>query len=152
MKQTFFFIPFLVCAAFAVSSCSVDKPMDEPDADLIPIHKKWTLQKEENRVEKYESIEFKGQPIEIVMDLNDNGYFIIYDTFLDPRFEGAGINKIQQRSRGQWEYRDDLLILHHSTDDTSYTENLTVNRLSNEELILQGENEKATIYKTFNKR
>ena len=124
----------------------------EPKNEVESIQRKWTLFKTENRSENYESKEFSGQPIEIIMSLDNNGYFIIYDTFLDPKFEGAGINKIQQRSKGQWSYEDDILKLHHITDDTAFTEILKITSLDSKELVVQGENDKKNIYRTYNKR
>ncbi len=144
-------IHILVVTIFSllVASCGDNST---PKNDESSIQRKWTLQKTEDRSEKYQSEEFKNQPIEIILSLEENGYFVIYDTFLDPKFDGAGINKIQERSKGQWDYKDDVLTLNHMNVDNPRKEVLKVKTPSKDELVLQGADSKANIYTTYNKR
>ena len=82
----------------------------------------------------------------IIMSLEKNGYFIIYDTIIDPKFAEAGITKIQPISKGQWRYENNELRLMHLLPESNNPEVFKVKELSSTKLITEGSNSKVHKY------
>lgn len=115
-----------------------------------PIVGKWKLNIHQKKENQNNEIDLKHQPTEVILSIMDGGYFVIYDTFVDPKFNQKGFNRISERSKGQWELIDDKkLILHHNSDDTTRIEELLVTKLTKHTLVTQGKDKKANIYKTY---
>lgn len=112
---------------------------------------KWKLTREESKTPESETVEFSGQPSAIILHLQKNGYFIIYDSFTAPEWKKKELPLIQQRSKGQWELKNNQLTLTHLTDDTSFTEELEITSVSDAELITRGKNNRSNVYKTYGK-
>lgn len=124
------------------------KKVGYDDAKETSIIGKWKLQKLQKKSGASKRI--KEQPTEVVLSIMDGGYFVIYDTFIDPKFSQKGFNRISEISKGQWEFIDNSkLVLHHNYEDSSRLETLIVTLLNNNTLITKGENKKANIYKTY---
>ena len=143
MKNILFFeISFLVLV-FAFSSCNSDtniqkggKSITEYDNTLKILTKKWVLT---------DGIS-EDTPTMIIMSLEKNGYFIIYDTIIDPKFAEAGITKIQPISKGQWRYENNELRLMHLLPESNNPEVFKVKELSSTKLITEGLNSKVHKY------
>jgi uncharacterized protein (TIGR03066 family) len=148
MKQAILMI--LVILTFI--ACSGKKDANEYDMqeeNSNPIVGKWKLHLHQKR-ENNTKVDLKAQPTEVILNIMDGGYFIIYDTFIDPRFNQKGFNRISERSKGQWELLDDKrLILHHNVDDSTRLEELTITKLNNRTLVTKGKDKKSSIYKTY---
>lgn len=119
--------------------------------DLAAVAGKWKLTQEENKTAQSEKVEFTDQPSTIILHLQKNGYFIIYDSFTDPNWEKKELPLIQQRSKGQWKLNRNQLTLNHLREDTTYAEALEITHVSNTELITRGKNNRSNVYKTYGK-
>ena len=110
MKTTLFkVINFsLLLFYFTINSCSIgdSKKVKSVVLNKDLLFKRWTLTNNNGKIEK-------GLATHIVMSLEKNRYFLVYDTIIDQRFIAAGISKIQPISKGQWKLRGDKLILTH---------------------------------------
>lgn len=110
---------------------------------------KWQLTKTEDASNK--SKEQKGLSV-IVMDIQKNGYFIVYDTFIDPNWKNKGLPLIEERASGQWNLDGENLTLTYSEDQNGKVEELEVTKLTSTELVTKNEKAKSTVYKTYGKK
>ena len=74
-----------------------------------------------------------------------------YDTILDPEWKKKGLHQIERRSKGQYTYEGNTLTLNHSSNDTAFTEVMTVNKLTDTDLTLVFKSKNATVTKTYKK-
>lgn len=146
----------LVAISFGMFSCdsasSNSKNELEPAIEMQTDHKvigKWQLTKTEDGSKK--SNENKGLSV-IVMDIQKNGYFIVYDTFTDPNWKKKGLPLIEQRASGQWNLEGENLTLTYSEEQDGKVEQLTVTKLTSNELITKNAKAKSTVYKTYGKK
>ncbi len=127
-------------------------PADTEDEELNenPIVGRWKLQSHRKKEGGNSEIDIKNQPTEVILSIMEGGYFVIYDTFTDPRFDQKGFNRISERSKGQWEFLDNQrLILHHNFDDSTRIEEMNVTTLNKNTLVTKGKDKKSNIYKTY---
>lgn len=147
------YISLIVFSILLTTSCSEnaspDKTLaDNPDA----IVGRWKLTKEEHTGRMHEKgVQYANQPTNVILHIQGNGYFTIYDTFIDPAWKKKGLPLILRRSKGQWELSGNSLALMHLSEDTSYTEKVVITTISNEELITRGRDNKSNVYKTYGK-
>lgn len=137
---TFFKIGFFV-GAVVLSSCSEksDETTDskETKVELKSLAKRWILSDDRDK---------NKNVIEVILSMEENGYFMIYDTITDKKFIDAGINKIQPVSKGQWKINDGKLVLSHIMDDSTRIEEFSIQSLNSDKLIIIGSNNKKHIY------
>jgi len=143
MKYKIFFKTCLLLIAFAFSSCNSDSASQqgiesnaEYDIAINKLAKKWVLADDIA----------SDSPTMVIMSFEKSGYFIIYDTIIDPKFAEAGINKIQAISKGQWEYENNQISLIHLLPESRNPEIFTVKNLSSTNLIMTGSNNKTHKY------
>jgi len=143
MKYKIFFKTCLLLIAFAFSSCNSDSASQqgiesnaEYDIAINKLAKKWVLADDIA----------SDSPTMVIMSFEKSGYFIIYDTIIDPKFAEAGINKIQPISKGQWEYENNQISLIHLLPESRNPEIFTVKNLSSTNLIMTGSNNKTHKY------
>ncbi|MES2589256.1 MAG: hypothetical protein V4622_09755 [Bacteroidota bacterium] len=155
MKNIFLFL-FLTTTLFSsvlISCSSNEKENDESKVEEEndnPIVGKWKLHNLQKKEGTNSEMDLKNQPTEVILSLMDGGYFLIYDTFVDPRFDQKGFNRISETSKGQWEFIDNKkLILHHNSDDSTVIEELDVTMLNKNTLVTKGKDKKSSIYKTY---
>lgn len=137
---TFLKIVFIV-GTVVLSSCSPksDGTQDskETKVDQKSLAKRWTLSDDRDK---------NKNVIEVILSLEENGYFIIYDTITDKKFIAAGINKIQPISKGQWKVNDGKLMLSHIMDDSTRVEEFSIKSLNLDKLVIIGSNNKKHTY------
>lgn len=148
------YLILLTLTAVVLFSCTEqNKPEAETENEELnenPIVGRWKLQMHQKKESVNSEIDVKHQPTEVILSIMEGGYFVIYDTFTDPRFNQKGFNRISERSKGQWEFLDNKrLILHHNYDDSTRTEEMSVTMLNKNTLVTKGENKKSSIYKTY---
>jgi hypothetical protein len=145
-------IPFILIL-FILFSCSNNEQNENQiieETNENPIVGKWKLSTHKNKSPENKEIDLKSQPTEVILSLMDGGYFVVYDTFIDPRFNQKGFNRISERSKGQWEFiNNKKLILHHNFDDTTRIEEMEVTLLNKNTLVTKGKDKKSNIYKTY---
>lgn len=145
----------LLSGILLATSCTQSKP-DAPAADTLTqnpqaILGRWKLTKEEHIKTREKGVEYANQPTNIILHIQKNGYFIIYDTFIDPKWKLKGLPLIERRSKGQWELKGKQLTMTYLDDDTSYTETVEITSVNNVELITRGKDKKSNVYRTYGK-
>ena len=139
-----------ILSLFLFSCSQPPAEIEEQDDKDTSIIGKWKLQIHEKKEISNKEIDLKSQPTQVILSILDGGYFVLYDTFVDPRFDQKGFSRISERSKGQWEFLDDeKLILRHNSADTSMIEELTITLLNKNTLVTKGKDKKSTIYKTY---
>lgn len=149
------YTPLMLSALLLFTACtSQTKEIPETEATVDyskEMMGRWRLTKEERLQSSEAGVQFANQPTNVVLHLQKNGYFIIYDTFIDPSWKEKGLPLILRRSKGQWELKGKQLSLTHLSDDSSYSESLEVTTINEHELITRGKDKKSNIYKTYGK-
>jgi hypothetical protein len=138
----------LLFFTLACSNSTKNEVNTENNLDSNPIVRKWKLQKLQ-KISKKNEVNLQSQPTEVILSIMDGGYFVIYDTFVDPKFNFKGFNRIEERSKGQWVFDNKNLTLHHHSNDTSYTEELEVTLLNKNTLSTKSIGKKNKIFKTY---
>lgn len=128
-----------------------NEPVKEGNSMEETLQGRWKLTKEEHKMTREKGVQYSKQPTNVILHIQKNGYFIIYDTFIDPKWKEKGLPLIERRSKGQWQLTDKTLTLNYIEDDTSYAEKLEITKLSDTELVTHGSDKKANIYKTYGK-
>lgn len=133
-------------------SCSTDtKPAENtPEQKKVSIVGRWVLIKSEDS--DFRKTDHQNQPSDVVLNMQKNGFFIVYDTLVDPKWRKKGIPLIQERTSGQWKLEDSLLTMIHQDKDTSFTEDFKIVRCDGVELVTERSNKKTTVYRTYGKK
>lgn len=149
------YTPLMLSALLLLAACSSQTKettgSDAPIENANQIMGRWKLTKEERMKSPEAGVQYSNQPTNIVLHLQKNGYFIIYDTFIDPSWKEKGLPLILQRSKGQWELNGKQLSLTHLSDDSTYSEVLEVTSIDDHQLVTRGKDKKSNIYKTYGK-
>jgi len=141
----------LIGISFTFNACNPGKEAEGQEAAGNPIVGRWKLEKEEQKATREKGVEYADQPTFVILNVQKNGYFILYDTFIDPAWKKKGLPLISERSKGQWEMKGKELSLHHNSDDTSFTEIVQVTEIGNKTLVTKGRDAKSNVYKTYGK-
>lgn len=143
------FIYTLAISLLSMYSCSTETSTETEETKTIV--GRWTLISEEKAPSNKSAAYDSEEQSMVVLHLQKNGYFMEYDTILEPEWKKKGLHQIERRSKGQYTYQGNTLTLNHSTNDTAYSEVMTVNKLAENELTLVFKNNSATITKTYKK-
>lgn len=130
-------------------ACSSTPSTENEEA--APIVGRWKLTSEEKAPSNKSAIYSSKEHSMVVLQLQKNGYFMEYDTILDPEWKKKGLHQIERRSKGQYTYEGNTLTLNHSSNDTAFTEVMTVNKLTNTDLTVVFKSKNATVTKTYKK-
>jgi hypothetical protein len=135
----------LIVLITTISACSSPLPPSGKEA-ITPsqytdaIAKKWLLSSVKPN---------KSHSSELIMSLEKNGYFTIYDSITDAKFLQAGIKKIQPISNGQWDLQGKTLTIHYLSKDSNSVEKYEVREIIKNKLVLLGKNKKKYTYYTY---
>lgn len=132
-----FFVSILILGSCTSAPEQGENSVKENTIKEESIAKRWTLS--DKTVEK-------EQAMEIILSMENNGYFMVYDTITDKNFIEAGINKIQPVSKGQWKVKENKLVLNHIGNDSSHVEEFSIKSLNANTLVLVGSNHKTHTY------
>lgn len=134
------------------ASCSTDtqKVENTPVQKKISIVGRWVLIKSEDSDSR--KTDHQNQPSDVVLNIRKNGFFIVYDTLVDPKWRKKGLPLIEKRTSGQWKLEDSLLTMIHQDKDTAFTEDFKVVRCDGVELVTERSNKKTTVYRTYGKK
>lgn len=138
-------------AACGENATDKNEPVTEGNSMEETLKGRWKLTKEEHKMTREKGVQYSKQPTNVILHIQKNGYFTIYDTFIDPKWKEKGLPLIERRSKGQWQLEGKTLTLNYIEDDTSYSEKLEITTLSKTELVTRGSDKKANIYKTYGK-
>lgn len=151
MKHLTLIVMLLAGLTWTACSTNADSLEDQSiDVDSqTQVIGKWQLTKTEDSHNKRN--ENQGLSV-IVMNIQENGYFIVYDTFVDPSWKEKGLPLIEERAAGQWNLDGDQLTLNYNKEYEGRKEILNITKLTDNELITKNQNAKATIYKVYGKK
>lgn len=94
-----------------------------------------------------ESMKFGDESSDVVLRLEPNGFFMIYDSITDERIIEKGLKRIEQRSSGQWDLIDEkVLILRKITSDTIIIDSLRIEKLDKLNLVTETKNNNRITY------
>lgn len=138
-------------AACGENTSDKNEPVSQGNSAEENLKGRWKLTKEEHKMTREKGVQYSKQPTNVILHIQKNGYFTIYDTFIDPKWKEKGLPLIERRSKGQWQLNGKVLTLNHIEDDTSYEEKLEITTLNKTELVTRGSDKKANIYRTYGK-
>ena len=118
-----------------------DKQDDNQEVELTDSEKlstRWVLVNRKTESGD-KSKDFEKEPTSIVTYFENNGYFRVYDSITQARNED-GVQKIEQRNSGQWEFDEDgSLVLRFTKPDTVIVEKFTVQELNKDVLVIKSQ-------------
>lgn len=125
-----------------LNSCvSKTKPLESNDSFARKeFAKRWILSREK---------ELFGNKTtsNLILSLEKDGYFLVYDTIVDSKFLSAGIKKIQPISKGQWSVSGNRLKLNHTLPDMK-DEEFIIKTVKSNKLVIVDFKKKAHTYTT----
>lgn len=151
MKQlTINLLSLFILLLFASCSTETEKVENSQEQQKMSVIGRWVLIKSEDS--EFRKTNHQNQPSDVVLNIQKNGFFIIYDTLVDPKWRKKGLPLIQERTSGQWKLEDSLLTMIHRDKDTSFMEDFKIVRCDGVELVTQRSNKKKTVYRTYGKK
>ena len=141
------FYLLLLLASCSTESKEVEKAAEQ---EKMSVTGRWVLIKSEDSGSR--KTNHQNQPSDVILNMRKNGFFIVYDTFVDPKWRKKGLPLIQERTSGQWKLEDSLLTMIHEDKDTSYSEDFKVIRCDGNELVTERSNKKTIVYRTYGKK
>lgn len=149
-RSAFNLLSFSILLLFASCSTETQEVENAAAQKKMSIVGRWVLIKSEDSGSR--KTDHQNQPSDVILNIRKNGFFIVYDTLVDPKWRKKGLPLIQERTSGQWELRDSLLTMIHQDKDTSFTEDFKVIRCDGSELVTERSNRKTTVYRTYGKK
>lgn len=149
-RSTINLLALFILLLFASCSTDTKKVENTPEQKKISITGRWVLIKSEDS--DFRKTDHQNQPSDVVLNIRQNGFFIVYDTLVDPKWRKKGLPLIQERTSGQWQLEDSLLTMTHLNKDTSFTEDFKIIRCDGTELVTERSNKKKTVYRTYGKK
>lgn len=137
MKMKTSFVLLLILGLVTLQSCdnkTSEKIVENNEKTEISLTGTWSLYKE---VIKGKQIDHSGKPTALSLTFKENNFFILFDKITDPKIVGSGVGEIQERYKGQFEKKDDKLIMNHFVNDSLVTKSVTIKRLTENELVLK---------------
>lgn len=127
----------LILGLVTISSCenkTIKEEVKTSESSESNIIGTWTLYKE---VINGKQVDHTGKPTAVSLTLKENSFFILFDKITDPKIVDSGVNEIQERYKGQYEKKDNNLIMNHFVDDSLVSKSVTIKLLTENELILK---------------
>ena len=112
---------------------------------------KWRLASATQNPKSGNQLDLSHEPSTVILHLQQNGYFQIYDSLTDSKLVQASVPRIQQRSKGQWKLHATHLLLTHYREDSTYMESLEIKRINENELVTRSNGNHSDVYKTYGK-
>lgn len=128
--RSLFYILFAAITLLFNSCGSSDSTKDVETKDL---HGIWTLYKE---TKGDKTIDYSGEPTASRYEFKENGYFVYYDQITNKKISESGVGSIQDLLKGQYEVKDNEVLLNHYKGDSLVTKIYAIESSSESELIL----------------
>lgn len=154
----------LILAIFILVGCSIESPShnDENILDTLKVvntddsyetniseklANEWKAVTRTN-TEGNKTLDYDLSNSLIVIDFENNGYFTVYDVFINEKTKEETREK---RSSGQWEiYNASELVMRHSLRDTANVDSFIIQKLEDDTLILK--NSEKDFIDTYHKK
>lgn len=130
------FALLLILGLVTFQSCenkTSEKNVEKTEKTEATITGTWTLYKE---VINGKQVDHSGKPTAVSLTLKENGFYILFDKITDPKISGS-VDEIQERYKGQFEQKDKVLTMNHFVNDSLVSKSVTIERLTENELILK---------------
>lgn len=148
MKLLFFILLCCIVSCSDIQQGLEDTNIEEKEESQIL--GKWKLVSLEKRAFEKEEISLNNESVDQILEIKSGGYFIIYDTFVDPNVNLKGLDRKSERNSGQWEFLSKKkLILHYNIGDEQKSEEFDVTLLNKNTLVTKSKNKEPHIYKTY---
>lgn len=134
---------YLILAGVAMTSCSESSAIDKDH-----IVGRWQLSKKEDKNSK--SIDLTNKPTVLILNIQKNGYFIYYDSVVSQNWINTGVPRIQVQSKGQWELKDNELIL--TDPDQNTTDKMIIESLSETDMVTKSSGNEEKVFTTYGKK
>lgn len=144
MKTQFFAL--LLISFSILSSCTTEevkkesKEVKETEATICGT---WTLYKENINGK---TIDHSGKPTAVNLKFEKNGYYILFDKITDKKISDSGVDEIQERYKGQYEWADKNLKMTHFIGDSVIVDSYTIQNLSSSDMVLENTSSKTVHY------
>jgi hypothetical protein len=125
--------PFLLLLLLISSCTSSNDKVDLKSKDLNGI---WTLFKE---TKGDKTIDYNGEPTASRYEFKENGYFVFYDQITNKKISESGVGSMQDHLKGQFEVKENKILLNHYEQDSLITKIIVVDKISSTELVLVDE-------------
>jgi hypothetical protein len=147
----FLSITSLIAAAIIAASCSgKEKAADNEASGKEMLTGSWKLERA-NKENAATGIAYANEHVQVILSLRPNGYFLVYDSVIDPAWKEKGVPLITERLKGQWERKNEQLTLHYSGDST-YSETLEISKVDGSTLVTKGKNQQSSVFKTYGRK
>jgi hypothetical protein len=138
MKSTHYSLIILLAGwLIACSSPNIEKSVTK-QSETPTLIGYWTLEKEEQPAEKHVQ-QFTNKTSEVILNFQKNGYFLVYDSLVGSEVKTTGIAKKAIRKKGQWEMNQKAVTLLTTQGDSTYTEKIIIQELTNQKLSYTNE-------------
>ena len=151
MKNLFYLISLLFITSCGDGNEEITTDANEKE-ELVEktkeelLMRRWMF-KEITSSDGEKSFSYDGSSSDVVLRIDKNGYFIIYDSITDLTITDKGIKRIEQRSAGQWQLiNGDLLLLKKIFNDTIITDSLIIKELNDTKLVTASDSKKKITY------
>lgn len=131
------FTLLLIFGLVTLQSCENNSPeenVENTEQTEVTLNGTWTLYKE---VINGKQIDHSGKPTAVSLTIKENGFYLLFDKITDPKIVGSGVSEIQERYKGQYEKKGNILTMNHFVDDSLVVKSVTIESLSMNELILK---------------
>ena len=102
----------------------------------------WTLTKELHS--KGKNVIWEGRPTVPQLTFDKNSYFILADLVTDKKMQQEGIPAIQDRYKGQYTWKDQVLKLDHYEGDSLIVESFEIKKINGEQLVINDDQRSRT--------
>jgi hypothetical protein len=93
------------------------------------------------------TVKYGDQSSDVVMRLERNGFYMVYDSITDQRIIDKGVRTLEQRHSGQWNLIDEnTLVLQRIGSDTIIFDTLLIDLLDDNELVTTTKNKNKITY------
>lgn len=132
----------ILFSAVVISACGGKSNSDESQIDSNLLHGTWQIEKE---IFENHTLDCKDNPIKSKLNLESNGYFLIYEDLSQVNKNGA-MPSMQTSIKGQYSIHSDTLILSYSEGSAEIEERFHVESINNENLTLENITSHKLIY------
>jgi hypothetical protein len=125
---------------------TVDEDKDYEKTRESLLIRRWKFNERKSQDGK-SSVTYGDQSSDVVMRLEANGFYMVYDSITDKRIIDKGVRTLEQRHSGQWNLIDEnTLVLQRIGSDTILFDTLNIDKLDSEELVTTTRNKNKITY------
>lgn len=155
---------FLLVFGLLLAACQAEADKDESQSGVNEVNtgvedasqlektreallvRRWRFN-ERRSADGQSTVKYGDQSSDVVMRLERNGFYMVYDSITDQRIVDKGVRTLEQRHSGQWNLIDEnMLVLQRIGSDTIIFDTLIIDLLDDNELITTTKNNNKITY------